>query len=882
MNENIDEILNSLTLEEKAALCSGFDFWTTKPIRSKNIPSVALSDGPHGLRKENNEDVSVGLKASYPATAFPPAVSMASTWDYELIKELGEQLGEQCLDQKVNVILGPGCNIKRSPLCGRNFEYFSEDPYLSGKMARAYIEGVQSKNVGTSLKHYCANNQEALRMTINSVVDERALREIYLAPFEEAVKAQPWTVMCSYNLLNGTYLSDNKRLLSDILRDEFGFMGIVVSDWNATNDRVEGIKAGLDLEMPSSGGANDKLIIKAVKNNVLEEADLDKVVKRILEFVFKCKDNEQEYYKCDYDKSHDVARKIAEQSMVLLKNNNILPLKESSEEIAVIGLLAKHSRYQGTGSSRINPYNLVSFTDCLDKKQIPYSYAQAYNNIGDDINPELLEQATALAKEKKTCILFVGLTDDFESEGYDRSHIHLPAGQKAVIESVCKVNPNTVVVLAAGAPISMHWLDNVNALLNAYLGGEANGEAIYDIIFGQVTPSGKLAETYAHEIDDNLSYKYFPMGPNHVEYRESIYVGYRYYDAAKKDVLFPFGYGLSYTTFEYSDLKIDKFSVSYKITNTGKYAGAEVSQLYVKDTSPVVFKPEKELKGFAKTYLQPGHSKVVTHELDYRSFAFYNTKTNSWYASNGKYEICIGASSRDIRLSQVVDLNLSKEKQEVIDYKSICPVYYQLDSVNEIPLEQYTLLYGKEVPQNKPLVRGTLGRNATMQDLSCCLIGKIILKIAPSLIKSNVKDADITTLMMMEKGMRELPVRALSSITTGLVSYKIIDGLLLAANKHRIRSLFTLIAGGFESLSNLIRKNRRDKIFLEELKERKKEEARLKKEQKEREQEEAKQQKLEEKQQKLESKQEKVQQKLEEKQNKLDAKEQKKQDDSKN
>lgn len=872
METNIDELLKSLSIEEKAALCSGFDYWKTKPIRSKSIPSAFVSDGPHGLRKENNEDVSVGLKQSYPATAFPPAVSLASSWDIDLAKEMGTAIGEECLDQKVNVILGPGTNIKRSPLCGRNFEYFSEDPFLSGKMARNYIDGVQSNHVGTSLKHFCANNQEELRMTMNSVVDERALREIYLAPFEEAVKAQPWTVMCSYNLLNGTYLSDNKKMLTDVLRDEFGFDGIVVSDWNATNNRVLGILAGLDLEMPSSGGANDRLIVKAIKNKTLSENDLDIVAKRLLQFVFKCREHEKEFFKADYENAHDVARKIAEQSMVLLKNNNILPLKEDATDIAVLGFLAKNTRYQGAGSSRINPYKLVSFCDCLDNKKVNYTYAQAYNSIGDAVNGGLIAEATALAKSKKTCILFIGLTDDFESEGWDRKHIHLPLGQQTVIDEICKANPNTVVVLSGGAPVCMPWLNSVNALLNAYLGGEASGEAIYNILFGKITPSGKLAETYPIDANDNICEKYFPMGPKHVEYRESIFVGYRYFDSAKKEVLFPFGYGLSYTTFEYSDLKIDGLNVSYKITNTGKFGGAEVSQLYIKDSVPIVFKAEKELKGFAKTYLAPGHTKTVSHTLDYRSFAFYNTKTNSWYASNGTYEICIGASSRDIKLSQTIGVALSNEKQEIIDYKSICPIYYDIASANDIPLEQFTALYGEPVPQNKAIVRGTLDRNATISDLSCCIIGKIILKVAPWAIRKNVKAPDITTIMMLEQGMKELPVRALNSITAGLVSYKLIDGLILWANKHRLKGLGYLISGLVESLNNLVTKNRRDKIFLEELKEKKKEEERLRKEEerlkkeqkekekeqkekdKEKEKEDAKTLKLEEKQQKLDLK----------------------------
>ncbi|MEG2414230.1 MAG: glycoside hydrolase family 3 C-terminal domain-containing protein, partial [Clostridia bacterium] len=684
MLENIKDIVAQMTLEEKAVLCSGRDFWTTKPNARLNIPSIAVSDGPHGLRKENELDNSVGMKESFPATSFPPAVNLASTWNPSLAYAMGEALADQCKEKQVSVILGPGTNIKRSPLCGRNFEYLSEDPFLAGKMCNQYIHGVQDNNVGTSLKHFCANNQEKLRMRINAVVDERTLREIYLPAFEEAVKAQPASVMCAYNRLNGVYLSDNKRLLTDILRTEWGFEGVVVSDWNATNDRVEGVRAGMDLEMPSSGGANDKLIIKAVEEGQLNVADLDRVVERLLTFVIKYNDLLEENHKADYEKAHELARSIAQESMVLLKNsNNILPLTQDDDSIAVIGDLAKNLRYQGSGSSRINPYKLVSFTQHLDNVGAKYDFAPAYNKTGNEINNELFAQALECAKTHKKVILFVGLTDDYESEGYDRSHLNLPTSHDALIEQTLAINPNTVVVLLGGSPVAMPWLDKVSALLNAYLPGEAGGEALYDVLFGQVNPSGKLAETYPLALDDFVGSQYYPMGPKTVEYREGIFVGYRYYDTANKKVLFPFGYGLSYTKFEYSNLHVVGMNVSFDVTNIGKMDGAEISQVYIHDCEPKVFKANKELKGFAKTFLKVGEKKTVTIQLDQRSFSFYNTAIADWSATSGKYDICVGASVEDIRLKACINITFGNQPTSIPDYKAICPVYYDLANAKD-------------------------------------------------------------------------------------------------------------------------------------------------------------------------------------------------------
>jgi len=807
MIDEIKTLITKMTLEEKAGLCSGYDFWSTKPIKRLGVPSILMSDGPHGLRKENDDDVNVGMKQSFPATAFPPAVSLASSWSEEMAEKMGDALGKECLDQNVSVILGPGTNIKRSPLCGRNFEYLSEDPYLSGRLCARYIKGVQANDVGTSLKHFCANNQEKLRMTVNSVVDERALREIYLPAFEEAVKAQPDTVMCSYNKLNNVYLSDNKRLLTDILRDEWGFKGIVVSDWNALNNRVEAIKAGLDLEMPSCGGATDKQIVKAVKDGKLDEKELDIVVERLLNFVIKSYSGLQPDYQADYEAAHKIAREIAEQSMVLLKNDeSVLPLSED-DDIAVIGELANTLRYQGSGSSRINPYKLVNFLDALKANGKQYEFAPAYDINDDKLDENLLQDAIQIAKKHKKVLLFVGLTDKYESESYDRSHMQIPKSHSDLIDVMTSINPNTVVVLFGGSPIVMPWIDKVSTLLNAYLPGEAGGEALYNVIFGKVNPSGKLAETYPVKPDDNIVSKYFPMGPKNVEYRESIYVGYRYFDSANKNVLFPFGYGLSYTKFQYSDLKIDGMKVSYTVTNVGDCDGYEICQLYVSDTDPIVFKAKKELKGFEKVFIKKGESVCVTHELDYRSFAFYNTAINDWYANDGKYNILIGASSRDIRLQGSIDVKFGREEKKVPDYKSICPSYYDIENVSEIPDEDFYNLHGGDVPANEVNKRGYFDYNTTIGELKVCLVGKFIVKVAPSIIKSQVPNADITTMMMLKQGMEEMPLRGLVGISSGLIHRTLIDGMLMWGNKKYFRAMFKLLSGVFGTLGNLLKKN---------------------------------------------------------------------------
>ena len=655
------DLISQMTLEEKASLCSGKDFWHLKSIERLGIPEIMVCDGPHGLRKQNAENKKVGIGNSYPATCFPTAVTTACSWDRDLIYKMGQALAEECLQHGVSVLLGPGVNMKRSPLCGRNFEYFSEDPELAGEMGAAFIAGVQSMGVGTSLKHFAGNSQEMKRMTSNSIIDERALREIYLRAFEKAVKkSQPWTVMNAYNLLNGTYCSENDWLQNKVLRDEWGFEGAVVSDWGAVNDRVAGLNAGNDLEMPSSGGVNDAKIVEAVKCGVIDENTLDERVDKLVDIILKGKANKKPGYKFDVKAHNLLARRIAEQSMVLLKNDdNILPLKRvEGEYVAVIGSFVDNPRYQGAGSSIINPTMIDSGRRAFNNSPISVKFADGYDRSGKRKNEDAyITEACNLAKNASKAVVFIGLTDDYESEGFDRSTMKLPEGHNRLVEAVSRVNDNVIVVLEGGSPVEMPWADDVKAIVNAYLGGQSVSPAIVDVLTGKANPCGKLAETYPICLKDTPTSFRYPDSKEDVQYRESIFIGYRYYDKTEKNVRFPFGFGLSYTSFEYSDIKLRKKNltkgegakVTFTVKNTGDTAGAEIAQVYVAKPVSKIFRAPKELKGFAKVYLEPGEEKKVTVELDDRAFAFWNTATNDWSVESGEYKILVGASSEDIR-----------------------------------------------------------------------------------------------------------------------------------------------------------------------------------------------------------------------------------------
>lgn len=688
---NVKEIVRKMTLEEKAGLCSGADFWRTKAVERLEVPQMMVSDGPHGLRKQEETEDHLGLDESVKAVCFPAGCATAASFDRKLLRTLGEALGKECQAEGIGVLLGPAVNIKRSPLCGRNFEYFSEDPYLAGQMASSYIKGVQSKGVGTSIKHFLANNQEHRRMSSSSEADERTLREIYLPAFEEAVKkAKPWTVMCSYNRINGVYAAQNKKYLTDVLRGEWGFDGFVVSDWGAVNDRVADLEAGLDLEMPSSFGINDKKIVEAVENGELSEEVLDKAVERILSIVERSVENRKEGASYDKEEDHRLARRIAAESMVLLKNDGVLPLRKGAR-IAFIGEFAEKPRFQGGGSSHINTFKTESAWKMAD--QFHVIYAQGYSIKQNKLDDTLLSEAIRAAALAETAVVFAGLPDAFESEGFDRTHMRLPEYQNELIEAICKANPNTVVVLHNGSPVEMPWIHKVKGVLETYLGGQAVGGAVVDVLYGDVNPSGRLPETFPLKLEDNPSYIFYIGEGDKVEYREGVFVGYRYYDKKKMEVLFPFGHGLSYTNFQFSNLKLSKkrmddteeLQVTVEVKNTGRCAGKEVVQLYVAAPEDGdVIRPVRELKGFEKVELAPGERKNVSFRLGKRAFAYYDAEISDFRVPTGEYRIEIGKSSRDICLSEEVTVRDTSGKWQPITMDTTIGDIMKLSGAKEI------------------------------------------------------------------------------------------------------------------------------------------------------------------------------------------------------
>ena len=675
--KNIQSIIAQMTLEEKAALCTGATSWTTTPVERLGVPELIVSDGPHGVRRV--KDVHTLAIDSLPATCFPTASCLASTWDVELIHKMGVALAEECIALNVDVILGPGANMKRSPLGGRNFEYFSEDPYLAGEMAASIINGIQSKGVGTSLKHYAANNQEFQRFSISAEVDERTLREIYLPAFEKAVKqAQPWTVMCSYNKVNGTFASEHYHLLTEILKNEWGFEGFVVSDWGAVRDRVAGLKGGLDLEMPGPQDRRVKAVVEAVRSGKLEEAVLDESVRRILNIVFKAKETPKNGT-IDIDAHHELAHQIATEGMVLLKNNGLLPLK-GQQHIAVIGRSAENAHFQGGGSSHINATKVsVPFKELQAQAgNAELTYAEGYPK-DNSFRQDMIDEAVALARSADVAVLYIALPTFKESEGYDRKDLDLTDQQVALIKAVSNFQPNTVVVLNNGAPVAMsEWIDGVAAVLEGWMMGQAGGIAIADVLFGKVNPSGKLAETFPIKLSDTPSHINWPGGAGEVTYGEGLFIGYRYYDAKEMPVLFPFGYGLSYTTFKYSNAKVsaenfkdvDGLTVTVDVTNTGKFAGKETVQIYVHDQKSGLIRPEKELKGFAKVELQPGETKSVSIQLDFRAFAYYHPEYKQWITEDGEFDILIAASAADVRETLTVTLESTLSLPCILDKES--------------------------------------------------------------------------------------------------------------------------------------------------------------------------------------------------------------------
>ncbi len=716
LNEQVQELVSEMTLEEKASLCSGRDPWSTKPIERLNIPWIWMSDGPHGLRRAPSTD-KWGYGDQLPATCFPTASALAATWDTDLIRQVGQALGKEAQAQNINILLGPGTNIKRSVLGGRNFEYFSEDPLLSGEMSAAYIKGVQSQGVGTCLKHYAANNVETNRMYVNSDVDQRTLHEIYLRPFEIAVKkASPWSVMACYNRVQGQYGTQNPYLLDEVLNNRWNYDGIVVSDWEAVVNRVEALKAGMHIQMPGHQARyNDSLIVAAVKNGELDEAVLDQTVEDILKTVLKAKSLEKDNAEMPEEQNHQFARKVASQGITLLKNNDrVLPVQpDKYEKVAIIGEFAENPRFQGNGSSEVKPTRVDNALEIIREEygdDVEISYARGYK-LSDDNDLSLIGEAKEVAAEADIALVFAGLPSHFESEGIDRTHIHMPQSHEELISNIGEVQQNTVVVLTNGSAVAMPWIDQVDGVVESWLVGQAGAGAVADVLFGKVNPSGKLSETFPRELDDTPAYLNFPGEQGEVLYGERMFVGYRYFDARNIEPLFPFGYGLSYTDFEYSNLEIsdqtitdqDQPTVTVDITNTGDVTGKEVVQLYVSDHKSRLQRPEKELKAFAKVELQPGETKTVTMTLEGRDFSFFDSKRDMWIAQSGKFDIKVGASSRDIHLAETIQLNSTQQVPLAFDEYTFFIEYWENPQTREYIKEMMPNWLEANTPEDKPL-----------------------------------------------------------------------------------------------------------------------------------------------------------------------------------
>ncbi|HNT23824.1 MAG TPA: glycoside hydrolase family 3 C-terminal domain-containing protein [Anaerolineales bacterium] len=796
--EKAKTLVAQMTLAEKANLCSGKDFWMMKGVERLGLPEIMVTDGPHGLRKQRADADHLGINQSVPAVCFPTASATACSFDRQLLTEIGQAIAEECRQESVAVLLGPGINIKRSPLCGRNFEYFSEDPFVSGELGAAFIDGVQSQNVGVSLKHFAANNQEKRRMVVDSVVDERTLREIYLAGFEQAVKkARPWTVMCSYNRLFGQFASVNKRLLTEILRDEWGFEGVVVSDWGATANRVRGLEAGLDLEMPHLEGTNDARIVQAVESGMLPVEILDAAAVRLTAMILRAQ--ERQAFRYDADAHHALARRAAAQSAVLLKNeDNILPGR-ADQKAAVIGAFAVTPRYQGAGSSKIQPLRLDSARDELKKLGLDIEYAEGYRLDTDLPDEALVQEACRVAEGKDIVYIFAGLPDRYEAETFDRESMKMPESHVRLIEAVSRVNQHVVVILHGGAPMELVWADGVQGILLMYLGGEACGGACADLLLGVVNPGGKLAETWPFTAADASSHVYFPGYPLTVEYREGLFVGYRYYDTAQKAVRYPFGYGLAYTRFEYSNLRLsadqikdsDTLTVSCTVTNVGSRAGSEAVQLYVSRKGSVIIRAEQELKGFEKLYLEAGQSQEVRFTLSGRDFAYYNTELGGWHVEDGEYEVRASASSRDLRLSARVRV-VSSVHAHLPDLRATAPCYYDLSGGMQVSDDEFKALLGRPIPARERQKGAPHTINSSLTDIQDKWLGRQIWNYMRKQIDTVMKD-DPEMKMLAENMLVDAPLRALTMMSNGGMSVAQVEGLVEILNGHLVAGIKLLM-----------------------------------------------------------------------------------------
>ena len=783
------DIIAKLSLEQKCALLSGKNTWQTQEYPKQGVPAAWLSDGPNGLRKQAGAADHLGLNPSVPATCFPTAATMANSWDPALGEEVGRALGEETAANRVNVLLGPGLNLKRSPLCGRSFEYFSEDPYLSGKMAAAYVRGIQANGVAACPKHFAANSQELRRMASNSVLDERTLRELYLTAFEIVVKeASPKTIMSAYNKVNDTYANESKHLLVDILRKEWGFDGAVVTDWGGSNDHVEGVKNGSTLEMPSPGLGGARKLLKAVAEGRLTEQEIDLRVDELLEVVLSTAAAiEKAPSKFDEAAHHQLARRAAAQSIVLLKNEgDLLPLK-SGKKVALIGDFAITPRYQGAGSSMVNPTCVDSLKDAMERAGLNMvGYCAGYERSGK-ANKAYLDEAVSQAKMAEAVILCIGLDESSESEGLDRTHIGIPAVQKQLLDAVTSANPNVVAVVSAGSVIETDWVAQCRAVVHGYLGGQAGAAAMLDVLTGWQNPCGKLAETIPLQYEDTPAAAYFPGKGQNAEYREGLYVGYRYYETVDKAVRYPFGYGLSYTTFAYSDLKVNVDHVTFTLTNTGSCAGAEIAQLYVAKPDATVFRPAKELKGFAKVFLKAGESKTVTIPLDDKAFRYWNIATDRWEVEGGSYRILVGASVQDIRLT--ADITLPGTGAPDPYAGKALPDYYT-GNVQNIPDVEFEALLGRSVPKEKTVINRTmtLGELHHSRSPLCWLIAGVLTLLLRAGEKRGKPDLNILF-------QYNMPLRGLAQMTGGIIGEETVDGLVLEAKGFWVIGILRALVG---------------------------------------------------------------------------------------
>uniref|UniRef100_UPI004027E610 glycoside hydrolase family 3 C-terminal domain-containing protein n=1 Tax=Gemmiger formicilis TaxID=745368 RepID=UPI004027E610 len=789
------DIITKLTLEQKCALLSGETVFTTRGYKNAGIPSITLSDGPNGVRKQAGAADHLGLNPSVPATCFPTAATVACSWDPALGEQLGRAMGEEAAAQEVSVLLGPGLNTKRSPLCGRNFEYFSEDPYLSGKLAAAYVRGIQSNGIAACPKHFAVNSQELRRMASDSVVDERTLRELYLTGFEIVVKeAHPKTIMSSYNLVNGTYANENAHLLQDILRRDWGFDGAVVTDWGGSNDHALGVKNGSTLEMPAPGGDAVRELLKAVETGKISESDVDARLDELLTLVLDTHAAVENHSRSfDADAHHALARRAAAESAVLLKNDgDLLPLAAGAS-VAVIGDFAETPRYQGAGSSAVNSIKVDTFLDCLkDSGLHSVGFAAGFDRQGKPDDAKKTE-AVALAKKADTVLLCLGLDEIKESEGLDRADMKLADNQIELLQAVQQANPNTVVIVSAGASLETPWLAHCRALVYGALGGQAGAGAMVDVLTGKINPSGKLAETWANAHADTPAKDNFAGEGRTVQYREGLYVGYRYYQTAGVPVAFPFGYGLSYTSFAYSELKADARSVTLTVTNTGSRAGAEIVQVYAAKPDAQIFRPAQELKAFTKVWLEAGESKTVTLPLDDKAFRYWNTKTDSWEVEGGTYELRVGASSADIRLTAAVEVNGTSAPNP---YAGKALPHYTSGKVQRVPDDEWEILLGRPIPADTVKI----DRNMTLGELNhsrsplCWLVWAVLTMMLNASYKRGKPNLNV----MFQYNM---PLRALAKMTSGAISMGMVDGIVLEAKGFWVIGLLKVIV---EAVKNII------------------------------------------------------------------------------